>query len=235
MDRLSAPGYDLFKLIVALILTLLLAILLLRGCNQVPPVPVAEMDTPGQEVVNVVSPAPATEEPPQEPTLEPTEEPTEEPPPTPSVTASPEEPPAAITDTPAPPPVTDTPTPAPVTDTPAPAPVTDTPTPAPVTDTPTPEPVPGTACNTSMPSRLSAGQRARTLVNLNLRTGPDIKAPIIQTNRSGTQVEIIGGPECNLQGERAYLWWQIRLVNGTEGWSAETPLIQKSYFLEALP
>lgn len=229
MDRLSAPGYDLFKLIVALILTLLLAILLLRGCNPVPPAPVAETDTPGQEVVNVVSPASATEEPAQEPTIEPTEEPTEEPPPTPSVTDSPEEPPVAITDTPAPPAVTDTPTPAPaVTDTPTPAP-------APATDTPTPEPAPDTACNTSMPSRLSAGQRARTLVNLNLRTGPDIKASIIQTNRAGTQVEIIGGPECNLQGERAYLWWQIRLVNGTEGWSAETPLIQKSYFLEALP
>jgi hypothetical protein len=73
------------------------------------------------------------------------------------------------------------------------------------------------------------------LVNLNMRSAPDIKAPLIQTNLAGTQVEIIGGPECNPQGENAYLWWQIRLANGTEGWSAETPLIQKSYFLEPLP
>lgn len=108
--------------------------------------------------------------------------------------------------------------------------------PAPVTDTPTPTPVPpSTSCNTSMPSRLSVGQDARTLVNLNMRTAPDIKASLIQTNRAGTQVKIIGGPECNPQGERAYLWWQIQLADGKEGWSAETPLIQRSYFLEPLP
>jgi Bacterial SH3 domain len=205
MNRLSAPGYDLFKLIVTLILVLILIFLLLRGCNPVPPAPVVGTDTPSKHVTDIPALIPTTEEPTQEPTFTPPINPTSSPTvvtPTTTVTATPEVPSAPVTDTP-------------------------TPTPAPVSPSP--------SCNTSMPSRLSAGQKARTLVNLNMRTGPDIKASIIQTNRAGTQVEIIGDPECNPQGERAYLWWQIRLANGMEGWSAETPLIQKSYFLEALP
>lgn len=217
MNRVSAPGYDLFKLIVALILTLILIILLLRGCNPVPPTSVVAPDTP--ETPETQAPeteapllVPTTEEPTDEPTLPAPISPTVMTP-TPTATASPEEPPA------------------PVTDTPAPAPVTDTPTPTPA---PAPEPAPDTTCNTSMPSRLSVGQAARTLVNLNMRSGPDIKAPLVQTNRAGNRVEIIGGPQCNPQGDRAYLWWQIRLGDGKEGWSAETPLIQMNYFLEPL-
>jgi hypothetical protein len=216
MNRVSAPGYDLFKLIVALILALILVILLLRGCNPVPPAPVtgtdtpanpappaviAGTDTPGQPATEAPALVPTAQETAVTPTFTPTLVPTVISP-TPTVTASLEEPPAAITDTP-------------------------TPTPAPVP--------PSSSCNTSMPSRLSVGQTARTLANLNMRTGPDIKASLIQTNRAGTQVDIIGGPQCNPQGERAYLWWQVRLANGQEGWSAETPLIQKSYFLEPVP
>jgi Bacterial SH3 domain len=198
MKRVSAPGYDLFKLIVALILVLLLIIIILRGCNPAPPPsPVPEANTSSVTATKAPSLVPATEQPTLEPTITPTLAPTVAPP---TVTETPVEPAAPVTPTP----------------------------------TTAPEPL-NVSCNTSVPSRLQVGQNARTLKNLNMRTGPDIKASLIQTNLSGTQVEIIGGPECNPQGEPAYLWWQIRLANGMEGWSAESPLIQKSYFLEPIP
>jgi uncharacterized protein YgiM (DUF1202 family) len=78
------------------------------------------------------------------------------------------------------------------------------------------------------------GDTARVIQRLNMRSEPAISAPIVQTNATGTQVEIIGGPVCTPQGDRAYQWWQIRLADGSEGWSAETPLQQGSYFLEPI-
>jgi hypothetical protein len=68
-----------------------------------------------------------------------------------------------------------------------------------------------------------------------MRDAPTINAPIIQTNSTQTQVEIIDGPVCTPVGDSAYLWWQIRLASGVEGWSAESPLNQATYFLEPLP
>ena len=68
-----------------------------------------------------------------------------------------------------------------------------------------------------------------------MRSDPSIDAAILQTNPANTLVEIIGGPVCTPVGERAYLWWQIRLPDGAEGWSAESQLNQTSYFLEPIP
>jgi hypothetical protein len=65
-----------------------------------------------------------------------------------------------------------------------------------------------------------------------MRTEPAINASLIQTNPTDTQVEIIGGPVCTPVGDRAYQWWQIRLADGKEGWSAESQLNSPSYFLE---
>jgi hypothetical protein len=65
-----------------------------------------------------------------------------------------------------------------------------------------------------------------------MRSEASINATIMQTNPTGSQVEIIGGPVCTPVGDSAYLWWQIRLANGAEGWSAETPLNEAAYFLE---
>jgi hypothetical protein len=73
------------------------------------------------------------------------------------------------------------------------------------------------------------------LQRLNLRGEASIDAPILLTNPSGTQVAVIGGPVCTPVGESAYLWWQIRLPDGAEGWSAEMPLNERSYFLEPIP
>ena len=68
-----------------------------------------------------------------------------------------------------------------------------------------------------------------------MRNDSSINAALIQTNPTNTQVEIIGGPVCEPVGDRAYLWWQIRLSDGAEGWSAETQLNNPSYFLEPIP
>ena len=92
-----------------------------------------------------------------------------------------------------------------------------------------------TTCNTSVPSRLSVEQTARVVQRVRLRNDASINAPLIQTNPPNTQVEIIGGPVCTPVGDRAYLWWQIRLADGTEGWSAESQLYEASYFLEPIP
>ncbi|MFZ5902060.1 MAG: hypothetical protein ACOYZ8_00725 [Chloroflexota bacterium] len=205
------PGYDLFKLVVAVILTIILIILLLRGCQQ--------------------SPAPAT------------------------VTPAP--PSATATDTPLPPTVTETPVPAsatftpvpPATDTPtatftAQPPPGDTPTPSP-TSTSTPLPAPTEPVPTSDPNacpsavtRIHVGDSVRVLYRLNFRTGPGLNWPIILTNNPGTRMEVIGGPVCTRRatpgGDRAYLWWKVRLPNGLEGWSAEAPLIRPDYFLEPI-
>jgi hypothetical protein len=67
---------------------------------------------------------------------------------------------------------------------------------------------------------------------LNMRSDASITAPILLTNPSGTQVEIIGEAVCTPVGDGAYLWWRIRLGDGTEGWSAEAPLNDRIYLLE---
>ena len=68
-----------------------------------------------------------------------------------------------------------------------------------------------------------------------MRQEAAINAPILQTNATNTQVEIIGGPVCTPVGDLAYQWWQIRLADGAEGWSAEAPLNESTYFLEPVP
>jgi hypothetical protein len=68
-----------------------------------------------------------------------------------------------------------------------------------------------------------------------MRDDASISAPILATNPTGMEVEIIGGPVCTPVGERAYLWWQIRLPDGAEGWSAEMQLNEPSYLLEPIP
>jgi hypothetical protein len=68
-----------------------------------------------------------------------------------------------------------------------------------------------------------------------MRQQPAINSPIIQTNPSGTILEIVGGPVCTPQGDSAYLWWNVQRVDGSGGWSAEIPLNEPAYFLEPLP
>ena len=210
MKRASAPSYDLFKTIVTVILALILILMLLRGCATTAVVPVqTETLSPSTVSTEAILASDATETivPSQVPqTVEPTSTPT-------TAAPSPTSTSAAIEQ-----PTTDAPTPT------AASPATETPT-----------PVESASCNTSAPSRLSAGQTARVLQRLNMRNEASIDAPLIQTNPTNTQVEIIGGPVCTPVGESAYLWWQIRLPDGKEGWSAESQLNSPSYFLEPIP
>jgi hypothetical protein len=216
------PGYDLFKLIVAVILTLILIALLMRGSQleSVPVVYTASVSSPTAmksitatlpTAIETLKPVTLTPEP------SPTASSTVEPSATASLTAEPSA--TAI-------PPTSTPVPSPT--------ATPTPSPAPTQSIPTSDP---NACPSDS-SRVHAGDILRVLVRLNLRKGPGLNWPIILTNNPGTRLEVIGGPVCVIvntsEGPRSYLWWNVRMQNGQEGWSAEAPLISPYYFLEPI-
>jgi len=208
MKRASAPSYDRFKSIVTFVLVVILLLMLLRGCATpaASPSPTENPLVSNPTEVIVTSPASnATEVPTLSPVL-----PTSEPSATPTSVAT------------EPPTVASTPTVA-----------GEAPTDTPVS--PAPTQVQSASCNTSVPSRLSVGQKAQVLKRLNMRNEASIESALIQTNPTKTQVEIIGGPVCTPVGDHAYLWWQIRLASGAEGWSAESPLNEASYFLQPIP
>jgi hypothetical protein len=215
MKRASAPGYDLFKTIVTVILAAILLLMLLRGCALTPaasaPTEIAAIQNATEPPASVTIPAATSTE--EEATA--------------TLTASPAA--TAIEAT-----VTATVSAATVAPDPTTTPANEETTPtAPVEVTPTS--AQDTSCNTSAPSRLNVGQSARVLQRLNMRSEASIDAPILLTNPTSTQVDVIGGPVCTPVGENAYLWWQIRLPDGAEGWSAEMPLNETSYFLEPIP
>jgi hypothetical protein len=82
---------------------------------------------------------------------------------------------------------------------------------------------------------LQAGTNATILRRLNFRSSPGIRDNWLLTNIPGTEVEIIGGPECIPYWTGAYLWWQIKLADGRTGWSAEGSLHGSFYFMEPIP
>ncbi|HLO16307.1 MAG TPA: SH3 domain-containing protein [Anaerolineales bacterium] len=213
MKRASAPRYDRFKTVVAVILAIILLLMLLRGCAT-NPVPFAPSENlPVASATNLLpTSAPPTQTVPAANFTE-TSSPTLVPP-TVEVTATP----GLVA--------------APATATPASA-ATEGPTAVPAQAASTPQ-ASNVSCNTVAPSRLSVGQKARVTQRLNVRSSASIKASIVKVNPTNSQVEIIGGPTCEPAGGHAYLWWQIRLADGTEGWSAESPLNNASYFLEPI-
>ena len=232
MNRVSAPGYDLFKLVVSLILAAILLLMLLRGCATTAAVPSINTQTSAAPIFTATSgellnPTETISAPPATETVVP-----------PTGTSAPTSTEAANAPTLAPASESSTPT---VASDATPTVAVDATATVAVTETPTseaggtPAPAGESACNTSVASRLAAGQRARVTQRLNMRGEASIAAPILATNPTGTEVEIIGGPVCTPVGERAYLWWQIRLPDGTEGWSAEMQLNEPSYLLEPIP
>jgi hypothetical protein len=201
-----APLYDLFKLIIAVILLLLFLFFGMR------PAQVSQTHL----LVTTHTPLPA----PQSPTVVPV-----------TSTSTP------LTETPA---LTTTPFPTTIpaalqTSTAIPSP-TESPVPE-ITPTPSTEiPAETNACQVDSPSRLQVGRQAMILRYLNFRSSPGFLNNWIMTNNPGTQVEIIGGPECTrYEGGGAYLWWQIRLPNGLVGWSAEASAAGTFYFIEPTP
>jgi uncharacterized protein YgiM (DUF1202 family) len=207
-----APGYDLFKLIVAVILTIILILLLL-----------AEKQSRFEEVSLLLTITERVGLPTM--TAQPASTPL------PTFTTEPTSTLAESTSTSAPT-VTPQPTNTPVE-----------PTPTVVAATPpTPEATPTESVAASDPNECPSNPTQIQVSNevhvndwLNFRTGPGLQYEIQHTNRPGTEMEVIGGPVCTVKDgdpPRAYLWWNVRMEDGQEGWSAEAPLNFPNYFLE---
>lgn len=212
-----APFYDLFKLIVAIILLLIFVFLLiwmrpsqarqpgdLLVITFTPPLPKETLPATQSSTVVPVSPTSfspiETPTPTTTSTLVPTE--TQSPTLTPTIIPSPTE-----------------------------SPVPER-TPTPIAEIPEETSV----CESNSPSQLQVGMQATIVRNLNFRSSPGILDNWILTNIPGTQVEIIGGPDCTqYQGGGTYLWWQIKLPNGLVGWSAEASAFGTFYFMEPMP
>jgi len=208
MSRSSyAPFYDLFKLVVAIIL-LLIFLFLSRIAPKGSPESVTSISTP-----TPLPPTPTIASPTQT-SISPT-------------VASPTQTSIPPTNTPLP---TSTPTPEP-TNTPEPIKSPDPETsPTPVVESPS---EPGEVCAKLAPPQLQVGMKAIIQRRLNFRSSPGIKNNWILTNTPGTQVEVVGGPTCTRYEDGiAYLWWQIELPNGQVGWSAEASAHGYLYFME---
>ena len=207
-----APFYDLFKLIVAIILFLIFLFLLfwMRPAQTPPPEPLPATLTPLPPMLTVATvsstSSPLTETP--SPTLA-----------LPSATPSSTSLPPTETSTPILPPSATEP------------PVTET-LPTPIVEIPSETEV----CEAYSRMRLQVGMNATILRRLNFRSSPGIRNNWIKTNIPGTKVEVIGGPTCTrYQNGGAYLWWQIKLPDGQIGWSAEASAFGRFYFIEPVP
>ena len=210
MDKsIRAPGYDLFKLIVALLLLLLFWFLVWGGNSQfspsIAPTPVgtsvsiptvAARSTPSPEnaaTVPMISPSP---------TLLPRAYPTASSRPSATSTSV-----LAVTNTPQNESTI-------------------------VSGTP---PVANICDPATSRSRLQVNGNAVILRRLNFRSSPGIQNNWILTNKPDTKVEVVGGPVCLPYFVGAYVWWQIKLPDGRIGWSAESSLRGKFYFMEPSP
>jgi hypothetical protein len=201
------PGYDLFKLIVAIILTIILIYLMLQESNRKYALLESAIPSPSPTEMNQSIEPARTLEPTATPASEsvlPTEIVTE-------VAVLPTETPAIVEASPEP-------------------------TVAP-TEKPTPTPPQATNPNDcpANPTRIQTGIFVKVLDWLNFRTGPGLHYEIQHTNKPGTELEVIGGPVCTIWRDDppgAYLWWNVRMESGQEGWSAEAPLNFPNYFLE---
>lgn len=191
-----APGYDLFKLTVAVILTVILIVLLLREQNE----RFAALQSAVATLTETVSLALPTV------TLAPSSAPTEALPDETTETSPPEE-----------------------------SESESTPQEQPSAEADDQDAASNPDECPSNPTRIQAGMTVRVLDWLNFRAAPGIGKTVLRTNRPGTEMEVIGGPVCTPQAEnppRAYLWWNVRMEDGREGWSAEAPLNFPNYFLE---
>ena len=227
----SHRSYDLFKLLVALILLAIWIVLMLR----VPPTAPAAASPVAAAQTASMSPTAAAAQP------------TATAPAASTATTLPSATQPAPTSTATTPPPTRTATPAPATATPTPtlsgatAAASSTPEAA-LSPEPTAAPSATLAvvsgpvdCPLALPTRLKMGDNVVTVDNVNMRSVPQIGQNIILTNIRGTQLEIVGGPVCGPYQEGAYLWWQVRRQDGQVGWSAEGGLTGRLYLLQPVP
>lgn len=201
-----APFYDLFKLIVAIILLVIFLLLIwIRPTGSSQAVSSIETSTPLPPTPTVASPT-STSIPPTT---------------TPAPISSPEG-----TETPLP---TDTPVPTATSTPPSTEQPADEPLPTPIVEIPADL----EDCQVFAQSQLQVGGKATIQRELNFRSSPGIFNNLILTNLPGTQVDVIGGPACTrYKNGGAYLWWEIQLPNGLAGWSAEASAFGSFYFME---
>ncbi|CAG0976056.1 partial carboxyl-terminal processing protease, partial [Anaerolineae bacterium] len=76
-------------------------------------------------------------------------------------------------------------------------------------------------CPLAMPAHLISGESATVTSYLYLRSSPGIANNWIRIMKPNSQVEVTGNPTCVLHGSGAYIWWQVKLPDGTTGWLAE--------------
>jgi cytoskeletal protein RodZ len=232
-----APGYDLFKLIVALILLILFLLLNRR----VPPQALPPNVTPFSNANQTMVPASLTRTSPtttNRPVSTTTALPyatlrnvsTSTPPAQPSETAT-----NIATPTPPPPAQpSETATNAATSTPPPPLSPSETPTPL-STSTLNPDTPNSSACDAaSSRSRLQIGGKATILRRLNFRSSPGIQDNWLRTNIPGTRVEVVSGPACIPHSIGAYVWWQIKLPDGQIGWSVEASQHGTFYFMEPI-
>ncbi|MEP7135670.1 MAG: hypothetical protein ABI904_12125 [Chloroflexota bacterium] len=200
-----APLYDLFKMIVAILLLLIFLFLLFSNRSpQARQLQVVDATMTTSPSTSTVAPASSTPLPPTA-TLVPTNTST----PISSLTLIPT--------------LTATALPAPTE-----SPVPET-LPTPIVEIPSETNV----CEAVSRSQLQVGMQATVARVVNLRSSPGIFNNWILTNHPGIQVEIIGGPNCTrYKNGGAYLWWQVKLPNGLTGWSAEASAFGAFYFME---
>ncbi|MFT3895276.1 MAG: SH3 domain-containing protein [Anaerolineales bacterium] len=99
----------------------------------------------------------------------------------------------------------------------------------PVAENPSTEAV----CAANTRTKLQVGMKAVIQHRLNFRTTAGIHNNRLSTNPPGTQVDVIGGPQCTTyKNGSSYLWWEIKLPNGEIGWSAEASAFGGFYFME---
>jgi len=205
-----APFYDLFKLIVAIIL-LLIFLFLIRM-----PFGASSQFIPSTNTSTPPPPTPIPVSSPQGASFTPT------PPPPTNAPAPTETPLPHNTSTP-----TETPT---QVATPIPSPTQlEESLPTPIVEIPS-EP---NVCAAVSRSQLQVGMDVVIQRYLNLRLAPGLSQNWISIISPGTQVKVIGGPYCtSYTNGGAYLWWQIQLPNGLVGWSAEASAFGTFYFME---
>ena len=87
-------------------------------------------------------------------------------------------------------------------------------------------------CPLAKPSRLAAGIKGRVTAPLNIRSSPGIANNRLFTMSPGTELKILGNPTCLPYHKGAYLWWQVQIVGGQVGWSAEAPQNEEYYFID---
>jgi hypothetical protein len=94
-----------------------------------------------------------------------------------------------------------------------------------------PSPTPTPSCTNNVKSRLTAGQDAQVLINLNMHTTPEMGDNVFDSTPAGTIVDLLQGPICVPNQNGAHWWWEIRNDEGIIGWSVEATLNGGMYFL----